>query len=146
MAKSVLKKVFLIMLPALAVLLAAAVDSVTVMDAGTGIAEAYSYFDLIPGTSFWMCPPLAAILAVVSLVLAVCVAAGKNRCAMPLVWTGLLSAALAALPIVIRGDILVIPNVGLPILMLIECLIANAAHKNPESEQKKTVAPQLRRN
>ena len=146
MAKTVLKKIFLVMLPALAVLLAASVDSVTVLNTTTGITEAYSYFALVPAENLQICAPLAAILAVVSTILAVVlVASGKSWSAGALMWTALLSATVATIPVLVRGEILVVPHVGLPILMMVECLLAYAARKKPETEEKRTVSPKLRK-
>ena len=146
MKKSVLKKFFLIMLPAMAVLLAASVDSVTVLDSARGVVETYSYFDLIPVENLQICGPLAAILAAVSTALAVIfVVTGKNWSAAGLLWTSLISATVATVPVVFRGEILVVPHVGLPILMMIDCVLAYTVLKKPEPEKKRTIDPKLRR-
>ena len=146
MKKSVLKKFFLIMLPAMAVLLAASVDSVTVLDSARGVVETYSYFDLIPVENLQICGPLAAILAAVCTALAVVfVVTGKNWSAAGLLWTSLISATIATVPVVFRGEILVVPHVGLPILMMIDCVLAYTVLKKPEPEKKRTIDPKLRR-
>ena len=146
MKKSVLMKVFLILLPAMAVLLATTGDSVSVVDTLTGTTETYSYFDLIPDLSTQMCMPLAALLAVAATVLAALhVATAKPWCVRGLYWVAFLSATVAVIPILARGEILVIPNVGLPILMLIDCLLAGILKKKPEGKKVEETEPRLKR-
>ena len=71
MKKKTLMKVFLALLPAMAVLLATTKDSVKVFDTTAGTVENYSYFDLLPVENMQMLLPLAALLAVAAFVLAV---------------------------------------------------------------------------
>ena len=88
MKKNVLRNVFLILLPAMSVLLAAATDSVTVFDTVTGEVSAYSYFSMVPVANLQMCTPLAAMIAVAATALAVgIVATGKSWCVKGLFWT-----------------------------------------------------------
>lgn len=146
MKKNVLMNVFLILLPAMAVLLATTSDSVTVVDSLTKTTETYSYFDLIPDLSTQMCMPLAALLAVAATVLAVLhVATAKPWCVQGLYWVAFLSATAAVIPILARGETMVLPNVGLPILMLIDCLLAGILKKKPEDKKAEKSAPRLKR-
>jgi len=143
MKKQTIVKILLILLPVLAVGLATTVDSVTVFDTVTATTEYYSYFDAIPMGSFQMLLPLAASLCVVSGVLAA-LWLGKKKpgCLKASGILAFAAAAAASIPIAIRGDVLVIPNVGLPIFMLIHFGIARYAEKLPaETKQKK--APRL---
>ena len=145
MKKSVLFKVFLILLPAMAVLLATTGDSVTVFDPQNGTTQFYSYFSLIPQSQFSMSTPLAAILAVVATLLAsIFVALGKNWCISQLRWIAPVSAIVAVAPILLRGEILVIPNVLFPILMMVQWLLVSIINKKPEVLTAEPVARKLK--
>ena len=143
MKKQIIVKILLILLPVLAVGLATTVDSVTVFDTVTGTTEYYSYFDGIPVGNLQMLLPLAATLSVVSGVLAA-IWLGKKKPGF-LKASGVIAfaaAAAASIPIAIRGEVLVIPNVGLPIFMLLHFGVARYAEKLPgETGEKK--APRL---
>lgn len=134
MKKWNLKKIMLILLPILAVGLATTVDSVTVFDPANGTTEYYSYFELIPDSSYQIVMPLAAILSLVSGVLGA-VYMVKNKALKGIVGTSFCAAMLAVLPILLKGDVLVIPNVGLPIFMLVDCLLAYWILKKPEQQE-----------
>ena len=143
MKKQTIVKILLILLPVLAVGLATTVDSVTVFDTVTAKTEYYSYFDAIPMGNFQMLLPLAASLCVVSGVLAA-LWLGKKKPGFLKAsgYIAFIAAAAASIPIAIRGDVLVIPNVGLPIFMLVHFGIARYAEKLPvEAKEKK--APRL---
>ena len=130
------KKILLILMPILSVGLATTVDSVIVFDSAAGTTEYYSYFDLIPGSSFAILMPLAAILSVVCGILAAILLVKKNRKMLKGIWAcSLCSAICAALPILLKGDTIVSPNVGLPIFMMVECYIAYMMINQPQPEQ-----------
>ena len=146
MKKQTLLKACLILLPILAVGLATTTDSVTVFDTITGETAYYSYFDILPVENMQMLPPLAAILSLVSGILAA-VWLGKKK-----LWslkgagyTAFAAAVLAAIPIAIRGETLVVPNVGLPLFMLIQYLVCYMTAKQPEEETPAKKAPRLKR-
>lgn len=132
MKKQTLVRSLLILLPVLAVGLATTVDSVMVYDSVAGTTAYYSYFDPIPGSGLQMLPPLAATLAVISGILAA-IFLGKKRTGV-LKASGIVafaSAAAASIPMMIRGETLVIPNVGLIVLMLAHFLVARYVEKLP---------------
>ena len=144
MKKQVIVKSLLILLPVLAVGLATTVDSVMVYDTAADTTAYYSYFDPIPVGNLQMLPPLAATLAVISGILAA-VFLGKKRTGMLKAY-GILafaSAAAASIPMMIRGETLVIPNVGLIVLMLAHFLVARYVEKLP-AETKAKKAPKLK--
>ena len=62
MKKNVLMKVFLVLLPAMAVVLATTRDSVKVFDTSAGTVESYSYFSILPVQNMQMITVLAANL------------------------------------------------------------------------------------
>ena len=144
MKKQTLVRSLLILLPVLAVGLATTVDSVMVYDSVAGTTVYYSYFDPIPGSDLQMLPPLAATLAVISGILAA-IFLGKKRTGV-LKASGIVafaSAAAASIPMMIRGETLVIPNVGLIVLMLAHFLVARYVEKQP-AETKAKKAPKLK--
>ena len=146
MKKSVLMKVFLILLPAMAVLLATTGDSVQVVDSQSGTVQVYSYFSAIPVGKLTMCTPLAAILAVVATVLSVIFVAWRKSWAIgALCWVALLSSVAAVVPILLRGEILVLPNPLLPILMMVQWGLASVINKKPEMLTVKTVTNRLKK-
>ena len=130
------KNVILILMPVLAVGLATTTDSVTVFDSAAGTTEYYSYFDLIPDSNFAIAMPLAAILSLVSGILAAILIVKKN----PKMLKGIAGCAFAAatfavLPILLKGEVVVFPNVGLPIFMMVDWLVAYMMLKNPQLEE-----------
>ncbi len=132
MKKTVLLKIFLILLPGLAVLLATTEDSVTVFDSVAQTTEYYSYFDLVPVTVVQLCTPLAALLAVAATILAVLfVVLGKMWCIKGMFWTAFLSAVVSSLPLLMRTEVIVVPTVFFTILMGVACLFAYSVQKKP---------------
>ena len=134
MKKQMFQKLFLILLPVMAVGLATTKDSVTVFDQQTAVTSYYSYFDLAPVGGMQILPPLAAILCVLTAILAIiCVAGKKQGCLQAAKVTAAASIFAAVGPILLRGDTLVIPNVGLPLIMLVEYVLARVMSR-PEKK------------
>lgn len=125
MKKKVLFKSLLIVLPILAVGLATTTNSVTVFNTLTGETQYYSYFDVLPVTNLQMITPLTALLAALSGILAAVYMATKRHVLLKVVsYASLASAAVAAIPMLVREEFLVLPNVGLPIFMMVEYFVA----------------------
>ena len=121
MNKKMILKILLVLFPVLAVGLATTVDSVTVFDTVTRQTQYYSYFDILPVGDLKLITPLAGLLAAASGIAAAVYMARKKGGALKAAgWLALASACVAAVPVLLRGQILVIPNVGLPILMVLE--------------------------
>ena len=138
MKKRAILKSFLILLPILAVGLATAMDSVLVYDSRTGVTEYYSYFASEPATQVQMLLPLAAMLCFVSGICgAVYLVKKKEWSLKAIVWTSLIAACAASVPTVMQGDVKVVANVGLPIFMVINWLVASYIQKNPEKKEEK---------
>lgn len=130
------KNVILILMPILSVGLATTLDSVTVYDSLAGTAEYYSYFELIPNSDFAIAMPLAAILSLVCGVLAAILIVKKNRKMLKgIVGCSFCAATLAVLPIMLHGDVVIVPNVGLPIFMMVDCFLAYMMLKKPQFEE-----------
>ncbi|MBQ8835383.1 MAG: hypothetical protein IJ001_10765 [Oscillospiraceae bacterium] len=140
MKKETLMKILLVLLPILAVGLATTTDSVTVYDPAAGTTEYYSYFELLPVGSFQMITPLAAILSAASGLLAGAYAAAKKEGLLKgIVGVSFCSATLAALPIMLSADVKILPNVGLPIFMVIQLFLAYYMLKKPKTEEARRI-------
>ena len=138
MKKSILLKAILILLPVLAVGLATTVNSVTVFNTLTGQTEYYSYFDMLPVENLKLVTPLTALLAALSGILAVAYIANKRLSFLKAAgYVALASSCAAAIPMMVREEILVIPNVGLPIFMVLEFFAAYMLEKNEKAKEKK---------
>ena len=130
------KNVILILMPVLAVGLATTTDSVMVFDSAAGTTEYYSYFDLIPDSNFAIAMPLAAILSLVSGILAAIMIVKKNpKMLKGIAGCSFVAATVAVLPILLKGEVVVFPNVGLPIFMMVDWLVAYMMLKNPQLEE-----------
>ena len=146
MKKQILIKSLLILLPVLAVGLATTLDSVPVFDTVSGTTEYYSYFDEIPVQTVSYLRSLAGVLNVVSGIrAAVWIGKKKDGCLKFSGYAGLAAAAVASVPIMMRGEILVVPNVGFPIFMLLQYVAAYFAAKLPAGETAKKKATKLKR-
>lgn len=120
MKKKVFVQSLLILLPVLSVGLATTQDSVTVFDTVSGLTQHYSYFDLVPVSNLQMLPPLAALCSAVSGILAAVYLVKKNPGFLKASgYAAIASASVASILTVMREAVLVIPNVGLPIFMVI---------------------------
>lgn len=136
MNKTIMQKLFLILLPVCAVGLASAGDSVTVFDTIAQSAVSGSYFDLIQeaGNS-QILPPLAAMLAVACVVLGIAyMVKAKQGLLKGIFWVSILSACAASLPIALRGEVIVVPNVLEPILMCCQAALAFVMSRKPKAE------------
>ncbi len=135
MNKQVMTKVFLVLFPAMAVALATTGDSVMMYDKAAQTTTYASYFAPVNVGGLTLLPPLAAILAIVTTALAAVYAiARKPWCLRGIIATGFVSAMSATAPILMQGDVLVVPHAMLPILMLAACGVAVYAGKKPAAE------------
>lgn len=136
MKKQALMKSLLILLPILAVGLATTADSVMVFDPASGITEYYSYFELLPHGVFQLITPLAAVLCLVAGILAAVYLGKKSqKCLKGVMLLSMAAAIVAALPILLSSDVKIVPNVGLPIFMLLE--YAAAYYQQKQTEENK---------
>ena len=130
------KKIMLVLLPVLSVGLATTMDSVMVFDAAAGTTLYYSYFALIPDIDFAILMPLAGILSALAGILAGIMLVKKNHKLLKgIVVCTFCAASCAAAPILLKGDVVVFPNVGLPIFMMLDCLVSYTMMKNPQPEE-----------
>lgn len=137
MNKTIVQKLFLILLPVCAVGLATTGNSVTVFTPATQVTVYGSYFDLIEeAASYQILPPLAGLLAVAGVVLGIAyMVKAKPGLLKGIFWVAILSAVAAALPVALRGDVTVVPNVVLPLLMCGQAGLAYVMKKQPKAEE-----------
>ena len=135
--KKTLMKSLLFLLPVLAVGLATTGDSVVLFDPATGVTEYYSYFDLLPNENAQMVTPLAALLTVLTGILAAVYLGKKSpKCLKGVRNVAMVAAIVAVAPVLLPGDVKIVPNVGLPILMLMEYAVAYYQQKQTEDVKK----------
>lgn len=141
MYRNKLMKLFVILLPVLSVGLATTTDSLMVFDTVSGVTSYYSYFQQVPGVPMALLAALAGILCIPVFFLAVVSAVKDLVWAWKGVkWISFVSACCAVTPILLRGEILVVPNVTLPLLMMTEFVLAYYAVKKKEGPAAKHVA------
>lgn len=133
MKKQIIMKSILILLPILAVGLATTADSVTVFDSATGKLEYFSYFDLLPYGALQLITPLAAGLSILTGILAAVYLGKKSqKCLKGVMILSMAAAIVAVVPILLPSDVKIVPNVGLPIFMLLEYAAAYYQQKQTE--------------
>ena len=131
MNKKIWMKVLLPLLPAISVLLATPDTSVTVYDAAAGTVQTFSYFSVLPVENLQICTVLAALLAIAALVMAlIYVVLGKRWCIQGVFYTACASACMSACPTLVRGDVVVVPNVLFSVLMGVAWGLAYIARKS----------------
>ena len=145
MKKKTIVKSLLILLPVLAVGLATTGDSVMVFDPATGAMEYFSYFSLLPYGAFQLVTPLAALLAALSGVLAAVYLGMKSKkCLKGVQIVSMAAAIVAVVPILLPGDVKIVPNVGLPIFMLVQYGVAYYQQKQTEEVKHQEKLPARR--
>lgn len=136
MKKQTILKSILLLLPILAVGLATTTDSVMVFDSVSGTMEYYSYFDPLPYGALQMITPLAAVLSGISGILAAVYLGKKSqKCLKGVSIVSMAAAIVAVVPILLSGDVKIVPNVGLPIFMLAEYCFAYYHQKKNEPKE-----------
>ena len=146
MKKRTLWSILLIVIPVVCMMTAGSAGSVMVYSPEEDITSFYSYFDLIGETQIGFSLPLAALLCGISLMLAVIECFAKHPG-----WLKATAVAsfgcmfCAVLPLLLRGQIIVLPNMLVPIAMGGECLLAWYLARIPEEAGKKNKkAPRLK--
>ena len=141
--------ILLVILPLVAVVMAGMANAVTVYAVTeTETTVVYcSFFTLIEDVQFSVCLPAAGLCGAVAFGMAVIYLVKKTGFWLTgITLTSFASMTLAVLPIVYRADTYLIPNMLVPILMLMEAMIAYGVLKTPvPQEEKKTKAKLLQR-
>lgn len=135
----------LILLPLAAVLLAGMPNSVAVYYSAGAQEGAMSclpvncsYFTLISEVPTGICLPFAAIFGCLTFAVTVfCLLAKKRHWLKAVAVLSFVAMTLAVLPIVVKSDeAMILPNVGVPILLGLDCLLAYMLMKQKDPENK----------
>ena len=121
MKKKTLFDCFLAVIPVAAFFLATTGDSVTVYDLTAQEVRSLSYFAPAVGATVSFLTPFAGMLTGVAAVLALVLVIGKKaKLAAWLKWISLAAAVAGVAPLFLQGDVRVVPNFMLPLLMMVE--------------------------
>lgn len=135
MKNNVFFKIFLILIPIMALGLSTTIDSVMAFYPESGEKVFYSYFSLIPDVGTAMMLPLAGLLCLFSIVTAIiAVISRKDWCISGIKWLSFGAATAAVTPILLRGAVIVVPNVMFPFLMMIEFALTFLLSRKNEKE------------
>lgn len=130
---------FLIALPVAAVGVAATGKSVTIYDRMTNTKQYLSYFELLPEGTLQMATPLAAILAIITAILAVAyVISKKKQCIVGVYVCSFASLFSAEIPSLMQNELMILPNVLVPGLLLADCIMAYSRMKKPGEKKEET--------
>ncbi len=128
----------LAVLPLVAVALAGVPNAVTVYDTTNpqDIALSCSFFTLLEDVPAGVCLPYAGILGALTFGLAVLWLVTKKK-----TWLAWIAGAafgattLAVAPLLLGGDVMLLPNMLVPILLGITCVLAFGLYKAPVQEE-----------
>lgn len=145
MKKTVILKALLILFPIMAVGLATTVDSVMVYDPIAQQTTYYSYFEALPVNNLQMITPLAALAAALSGIMAAAYMAKKHNYLVKAAgYAAIASSCLASVPMMVREDIFVVPNVALPIFMVLEYVVSFMLQKDEQKAMEKAHKKKLK--
>ena len=134
MKKQTLKTIVLLVIPLLVVAIASTPGSVTVWDGET--SQSLTFMQNVPESNTGWCAPIALLLTYVVFGLAVLYGLRKKLWALKGIYgVSFAALVLAALPTVVRTEILVVPNVGVALLLGVETGLAYLMLKNPEKAE-----------
>lgn len=151
MKKPDIKQLLFILLPAVAVFVAALPSSVQIFPVNANQAEAVppftcSYFALIEDATGAIALPCAGLCAGIALMLAGIWAANKKPgLAAAVKYISMAASILAVVPILLKGtEIMVVPNVLVPIALLAEYGVAHAISKKAPAPEKAAAGRRLK--
>ena len=144
--KNKIVKILLVLLPFMAVVLATTPDSVKLIEVATGETVTGSYFQMLNDSVAAVCPFYAAVGGIFSLLFSVIFAfSHKKGLLQASRWCAFAGACLAVLPVVQRGEVLILPHVLMPILLFADFVLATFAKKWDLSRKEAVAAPRLDR-
>lgn len=145
MNKEKLFDIALIALPVVAVGISATDKSVTILNREAGTTVYQSYFELLPEeAAMTMATPLAAILACIAAILAIVYVVTRKQKSIVGVYIATFASIFAAeLPTVMQSELLILPNVVVPILLIVDCFLAYSRMKKPVEEKEKAEGRRL---
>ena len=142
--KNKLTKILLVALPLMAVVLATTNNSVKLIDTVTGNTVTGSYFQMLNDSVMAVAPFYAAIGGILSMLLAVIfLATHKKGMLQASRWAAFVGACLAVLPVVQRGEVIILPNVMMPIFLFADFILATFAKRWNLEKKDPVQAPRL---
>lgn len=137
MKKQTLIYIAMLLLPVAAAGLAASPESVAVCTQER--VEYYSFHDQIPGVSVGVCFVISVLLNDLCFFAGVIHGLTKKKGWLNGVFfLAFAAVSLAVLPIVVKGEITVLPNMAVPLLMGAECLLAYILLRKPIEQKNRT--------
>ena len=137
MKKQTLILIALILIPLIAVAIAISPGSVMVFQNQT--LTTISFAEPLEGVDFGWCAPVALILTYVLFAAVVIYALTKKQPVLRIVrGVGFVAMSLVALPIIVRSEVLIVPNAFVGILLAVHWLISHFTLRsmNPKQEEK----------
>ena len=143
MKKQTIQKIVLLAMPLLVVLIASSSTGVMVFD-GERMTY-FSWMEIVPGSDLGWCAPVAALMNYVLFGLAVVYALfGKAFCLRSIFLLSLAAACIAVLPIVVQGDVKIIPNAFGAIFLCAQCIAARVVLSGGAEQSENRPAQKLR--
>lgn len=144
MNRRILWNIVLILLPVLTVGLESMPDSVMVRLSQTQ-TKAYSFFYVLPTEQLGLCTPFAAVFTCLIPMFAIGYVISKRPfCLKAVMGFSFVALFLAVLPFLVQPEQMIVPNVGVAILMGMECILARVLGKKKMTvAEDDTVAPRL---
>ena len=137
MKKQTLILIALILIPLIAVAIAISPGSVMVFQNQT--LTTMSFAEPLEGVDFGWCAPVALILTYVLFAAVVIYALTKKQLVLKIVrGVGFVAMSLVALPIIVRSEVLIVPNAFVGMLLAAHWLISHFTLRsmNPKQEEK----------
>ena len=137
MKKQTLILIALILIPLIAVAIAISPGSVMVFQNQT--LTTISFAEPLEGVDFGWCAPVALILTYVLFAAVVIYALTKKQPVLRIVrGVGFVAMSLVALPIIVRSEVLIVPNAFVGMLLAAHWLISHFTLRsmNPKQEEK----------
>lgn len=137
MKKQTLILIALILIPLIAVAIAISPGSVMVFQNQT--LTTMSFAEPLEGVDFGWCAPVALILTYVLFAAVVIYALTKKQTVLKIVrGVGFVAMSLVALPIIVRSEVLIVPNAFVGMLLAAHWLISHFTLRsmNPKQEEK----------
>ena len=134
-----------IVLPAAAIALASGNKSVRIYDRAADVSTYQSYFDLLPESCFQISTILAMGLAIFALIFGIAYMVTKDTKWFRSIYLLTFASVFAAeIPTLMQNELLVLPNVLVPVLLIADCAIAySKMKKNQKDDKKKDPANRL---
>lgn len=128
----------LIGLPALAIILASGEKSVRIFERATNTDTYQSYFNLLPENCFQLSTVLAMGLAIFAMIFGIAHMVSKDKKWFRGIYLTTFASVFAAeIPTLLQAELMVLPNILVPILLIADCAIAYSRMKKPGDAEKK---------